>query len=507
MMKKSELSKKLIPAVSGIVTGLLQVWLYIPWLAFISIAPMLINVYRFTNKKDYYKTVIAFLLPYYFVQCLFLITIPDVMPLPKILGYPLAALAVAALTAWLSAIMFLPLWFYPRIMHGKICNLLVFSLLFIVGEWLAEYVPVLSFPWSGVWLSVISEPKLFQTAALLGSHFVSLIILLTNSAAAVAICHWNKRSIIQCTAVFIGILSLNYSYGDYHIKKLKSNEANIKSIKIMAAQDNVEGTAKNEVMSTQAVDSYLSIINANWQDGTDFVLLPETAVPVNYNKQSDAFSKLTQFAKEKNTELVTGCFVMRNGKTYNAMYSVCENGFCECPYLKQILVPFGESIPLASLWGANTITCAEYSDNKKLLSVNGQKIATAICIESIYPSVIRPQVLKGAKAVCISTNDSWFGKSYAKYAHYRHSIMRAAETGRYTLRAGNCGVSSVISPWGQELTAVKTSDKTAIVADIKMISSKNPYTYTGDIIILPGVLIIICEIYKTLKSRFIKTEA
>ena len=43
----------------------------------------------------------------------------------------------------------------------------------------------------------------------------------------------------------------------------------------MIAQDNIEGQEKDKLSSDNAAKSYISIMNENWQDNIDFVLLPE----------------------------------------------------------------------------------------------------------------------------------------------------------------------------------------------------------------------------------------
>ena len=82
----------------------------------------------------------------------------------------------------------------------------------------------------------------------------------------------------------------------------------------MAAQDNVEGRDKDDVSLSGAVDTYVSIMKDNWKDDIKLVVLPETAVPTSYDEKSEEFQKLCNFAKEKNTTVLTGCFLSDNQK-------------------------------------------------------------------------------------------------------------------------------------------------------------------------------------------------
>ena len=493
--------------ISGAVTGTLQTCVFLPFLMFISLIPLLVMVYKSHTAKEYRKTLLTFLLPYYLTQSMFLLTVSKLMPLPKLVAVPLAVIATMALTVWLTVIMLLPLLFYTKLKRGNALDFVIFSLLFIVGEWLEEYVPFLSFPWSGLWIGVISEPTLIQPESLLGCHFVSLIILLSSSALAYIFCCEKRKEITGCLLICFALVSTTIAFGNSHISSVKQSFAGDKKIKIMIAQDNIEGLDKTKISSKDAVKSYISIMEHNWEDGIDFVLLPETAIPCRYKASSKTFRPLVEFAKEHDTTLLAGCFASQNDKLYNAVYTVTAHGFCQTPYLKQVLVPFGESIPLGSLFNISAVSSAQRGQNKDLLCEDNNQIASIICIESIYPSLVREQMQKGGKVLCIPTNDSWFSSSFAKYAHYRHTIMRAVESGRYTLRAGNCGVSAVITPWGEQKETITKPVKTAIVSDISLIESNTLYTWLGDIIILPGCALIILSIIKLLKKKLIKTPA
>ena len=94
--------------------------------------------------------------------------------------------------------------------------------------------------------------------------------------------------------------------------------------------------------------------------------------------------------------------------------------------------------------------------------LGGHKIGTFICYESAFPGYVRRFAKSGAEALFNISNDSWFGKSQARYQHLRIVRMRAAENRRWIVRATNDGVSAVIDPAGRLIrTAPEFQEVTA----------------------------------------------
>jgi apolipoprotein N-acyltransferase len=71
-----------------------------------------------------------------------------------------------------------------------------------------------------------------------------------------------------------------------------------------------------------------------------------------------------------------------------------------------------------------------------------------ICFESTFPYLGRDRVMAGADLLVVPTNDGWFGRSRAPGQHLLQAAMRALETRRPLVRAGNTGISAVIRPSG-----------------------------------------------------------
>ena len=73
-----------------------------------------------------------------------------------------------------------------------------------------------------------------------------------------------------------------------------------------------------------------------------------------------------------------------------------------------------------------------------------------LCIESVYPRYSDPK----ASWLLVLTNDAGVGRSAPRRAFERESRLRAIETGRSLIRAGQDGLSYLVSPSGRLLKSL-----------------------------------------------------
>jgi apolipoprotein N-acyltransferase len=83
------------------------------------------------------------------------------------------------------------------------------------------------------------------------------------------------------------------------------------------------------------------------------------------------------------------------------------------------------------------------------LEYGGVRFGPLICFESIFPYLARRQAAAGADILLVTTNDAWFGMSWAASQHFAQAAMRAAETRLPLARAANDGYSGLFLPSGR----------------------------------------------------------
>jgi len=154
-------------------------------------------------------------------------------------------------------------------------------------------------------------------------------------------------------------------------------------------------------------------------------------------------------------------------------------------YVKRHLVPFGEYVPLRPILGWLEKVVPVGGDfqpgvDAGLFTVplgpaGGTQVGALICYEDIFPGLARASVRAGAEVLMVNTNNGWFGEGAAAYQHAAHAVLRAVETRRPVLRAGNSGWSGWIDECGA-IRAVLTQDATGVVRTVPPARGEAPGT-------------------------------
>ena len=270
------------------------------------------------------------------------------------------------------------------------------------------------------------------------------------------------------------------------------------------------------------IDLYFSLSRKALKEGAQLLVFPETALPVYLTspRYYRELQRIYDFVDSTETPLLTGMpdyniYTAENAPddaksfrdssrrytTYNAVYLFLPHTRKIQEYHKTLLVPFGEKIPYVERFPALEklfkwevgISSWNTGEGAKTLTIqidkDSVKIGAAICIESIYPEYIADFIRKGARALFIVTNDSWYGKSSGPYQHAAISILRAVENRRFVVRAANGGISCIINPQGEITKQTKLFTKTVLVGDISLLNGKTFYTEHSYLIPIVSLLV------------------
>lgn len=238
---------------------------------------------------------------------------------------------------------------------------------------------------------------------------------------------------------------------------------------------------------------YRDLTAAHWD--ADLVVWPETAMPDVYEELGEFLDRLGDDARTNNSDLLIGVLSVQR-YPYRVFNSVVSVGSKRAIYHKRHLVPFGEFLPLKTVFqplvdffGLPVSSFDRGSVDVNVLDVAGQPIGVSICYEATFGADIIKALPRATLLVNVS-NDAWFGDSKAPHQHLQMAQLRSLETSRYLLRATNTGISAIIGPHG-DLVAQSNQFETAVVEGVVVpMAGATPYVRYGDTPMLVFLLVM-----------------
>ena len=357
---------------------------------------------------------------------------------------------------------------------GDMAQAVSFTSLYVLFEWLLTWF-LTGFPWLFVGYAFLDTPL----AALAPVGGVLLV-----SFAAIWTAAFLRAAIRKTHAVLIAALPWLLAWGVSGVEWVSPGEKRT----VALVQGNVAQEIKWARESVRMIlDRYASMSEPVWN--RDLVVWPEAAITV---ALSQAGPYLDEMAKRTDGALLLGVpIVERSGDDgtvhYNGAAVVGDGGG---RYAKRQLVPFGDYVPFAStLRGLITffdlpMSTARAGDwQQPLLTASGMQIATAICYEVVYGSLVARDARQADVIVTIS-NDTWFGESIGPLQHMQMARMRALETGRYVLRGTNNGVTAIVAPDGSVVSSLPQFVMDVLVGEIRIMSGQTLYVRWLDYLVV-----------------------
>jgi apolipoprotein N-acyltransferase len=250
-----------------------------------------------------------------------------------------------------------------------------------------------------------------------------------------------------------------------------------------------ESVWTDELLTSTERQMRLFSLTAAGRNGAAAVIVwPEVPAPF-YETDAPFRELVSSIAKEAHASVLTGVVARTaSGEPLNSALLVDDNGNRVSRYDKVNLVPFGEFVP----WPFGLVTqkvsteAGDFASGSQVVvsSLGAHKIGTFICYESVFPNYIRQFTAAGAQVLFNISNDSWFGKTAARYQHLLLVRMRAAENDRWIVRSTNDGISGVIDPAGRVGLTLPEFQEAAARVEFNYIGDETFYARHGDWFVL-----------------------
>lgn len=243
----------------------------------------------------------------------------------------------------------------------------------------------------------------------------------------------------------------------------------------------------------------------------DLIIWPETAHPNTFlghnTKVEETFLKIEDQTK---AELLIGGYDQDPTKSpFDFIESVfnssilISDGKVKTAYHKNILIPFGETLPFGPLNSkivsiVPAVSLFASGSGTPLMETKDKiRFVTPICYEILESNYMRDLLNQwgGNHLIINHTNDSWYGKTAEPYQHLFLSSWRALEFNLPIVRSTNTGITSVIYPDGSESKRLELNQ--IGILDLKIPVGNGASSFYQTYGILPLLLIFLTLLFTT----------
>lgn len=350
------------------------------------------------------------------------------------------------------------------------------------------------FPWEHLAHSQYLYGKVIQITDITGTYGITFTIVLVNAVIYDLLSQRSRKSYLIAESVAASIiLALIIIYGHIRIGGVDELLKKARGLDVTLVQGNIDQNLKwNPHYQMQTIDIYRSLSLQSAPAPGGLIVWPETATPFYFQQRSAVQAAVVETAVASRSALLFGSpSYETNGSNIsymNSAFLLRPDGTQSGRYDKVHLVPYGEYVPLRSLFPFINKLVAGVGDfmpgkGYYPLTIDDNRLGVLICYEGILPDAAREYKRKNAELLVNITNDAWFGRTSAPYQHLSMTVFRAIENRLYLVRAANTGISAIVDPTGKILASTGLFERTTLKGNVKMIDDKTFYAAYGDLFV------------------------
>lgn len=522
----------MLSVLSGVMLSL--PWLGFPgWLLFAALLPLLLLDDFFVREKQNYKSV-----AFWGHSFLAFLIWNGLTTWWILYATPAGALVAVFLNSLLMSLVF---WLahLARRTAGGGTGYLAYPVFWISFEF-AHYHWDIEWPWLTLGNGFAGNVRLVQwyeyTGVLGGTLWVWMMSLLLFIVLKAWVDGELRRRLVANITLLLFILLIPSIWSGIRYNKYVEN-GDIR--KVLIIQPNIdpytesheEGAVNDKLMK------FTALAAENLTPGVDFIVGPETVFEQQWDEsrlvQYPAFRELQRLTTlGDSAALIIGASTYRiygdaeeapatarrspDGLTYDvynsAIYTDASGGYQV--YHKSILVSGVEKMPFRKYLGflnsfiinlgGTTGTLGVQAAPSNFVTPGGDRVAPAICYESVFGGYMTEFVRKGAGAIFVITNDGWWKNTPGYRQHFSFARLRAVETRRAIARSANTGISAFISQRGEVLAQSQWWTEDALTREIRFSEDLTFYVKHGDYIARIALFMAALMLLNLLVNRLIK---
>lgn len=381
-------------------------------------------------------------------------------------------------------------------------------------------------------------PRLFLVSAVTGASGVTFLVMVANALVVQAIesrqgdesarlpehdaggvrnATVPRRAAFSRNAALLAVLvGACVVYSSARLASIRSAEADAPVLRVALVQPNhtIERGWRLARMHPAAfaedlVELSREALAANaGQPKIDVFVWPEGALPTEPGHPRNRVA--LEFAREAGAEIWTGGDHQARtpaGRriSHNSAYRILADGSVDGRYDKNILVPFGEYVPLRDVVpGFDRIrTAGNYEPGRDVpkFAAGPARFVFLVCYEAIRRGFVRRAIDDDVNLLVNVTVDAWYGDSAEQGQHLMLAAVQSATNGLPLVRATTTGISAFTDASGTVLAQSGKFTRETLVRDVRLVRVPSLYSRWGDWFAWLGVAVGAVLLVAGLRAR------
>jgi len=351
-------------------------------------------------------------------------------------------------------------------------------------------------------------PRVFLVSAVTGVSAISFLVMLCNAVVLQGIelrrqpggaarSAWRRN-----LAILAALVLLCVGYSSARLAQIATAEQEAPSLRVALIQPNhtIERRRKLSSMKSSAFAEDLvaqsreamATVAATTDTAADarpidVFVWPEGALRSHPEANRNAAAR--EFVSSTGTEVWTGADnleVSDGGEAahYNSAFRIFGDGRIDRRYDKNILVPFGEYVPLRNVIPGfdriRTVGNYEAGRESPKYAAGPARFVFFVCYEAIRSGFVRSAIDDDVNLMVNVTVDAWYGDSSEQSQHLMLVAVQSALHGMPLVRSTTTGISAFVDARGMIVAQSGNFTRETVVRDVRLLRVPSLYSRWGD---------------------------
>lgn len=349
-------------------------------------------------------------------------------------------------------------------------------------------------------------PRVFLVTAWTGVSGMSFLVLLGNAVVVQGLESLrgdsrSGRGWVANLALLAGLVLLAVVSSNHRLNRIAEAEATAPTLRIALVQPNhtIERRWALSRMESGAFAADLvslsRLASARIEDArpVDVYVWPEGALRSSPARRSNAAA--IDFVRESGAEVWTGADHRelaegtqgegrRRTVSFNSAFRIHGDGRIDPRYDKNILVPFGEYVPLKDVVPGfdrlHAVGNYEAGRTVPVFEAGPARFVFLICYEAIRSGFVRSALDDSVNLLVNVTVDAWYGDSAEQSQHLMLAAVQSALHGLPLVRSTTTGISAFVDARGMLVGRTGKYTRETLVRDVALVRVPSVYSRWGD---------------------------